>query len=225
MSSDRKHSQGKKRGNAPAPASAQPAAQPAPMRASGEDEPQVSRTWMPLWLVVLLGLLFYWGALYMDRNAAAFSARVYEQFSSVAQVEAANPRSGPELLLALGKTKYEATCMPCHQASGLGVPGQFPPLAGSEWVNTPGAGRMIRIALHGLSGPITVKGQEWNAAMPPVGDVLTSEELAAVVSYIRQAWENKAPLVKPEQVEAVKKQVGARGPWSATELKAVPEAE
>jgi hypothetical protein len=82
---------------------------------------------------------------------------------------------------------------------------------------------MIRIPLVGLAGPVKVKDQEWNLAMPNMGAALSDDDLAAVLTYIRQSWGNKASIITPEQVKAVKKEVGNRTqPWSASELQAIP---
>ena len=93
----------------------------------------------------------------------------------------------------LGEKVYKNKCVTCHLPNGLGQPGQYPPLDGSEWV-TGGTERMATIIGFGLAGPITVKGQTYSSAiMPPHGPpVLTLPELAAVMTYIRGSWSNKA---------------------------------
>ena len=108
--------------------------------------------------------------------------------------------------------------------NGQGSPGLNPPLAGSEWVLAEGPNRIIRIVLHGLQGPIEVKGQSFNAAMLAWRDILTDEDIANVLSFIRNEWGNKAPLVTPEQVKAIREETAARDSnWTPTELLAVPE--
>ena len=195
----------------------------------GTGEPKAGRGSTPLWMVVLLGVLFYWGQLYLDENAAGFDGRVFEPFRSFAEVDALQPKDPAALLAAKGKTIYEARCMACHQATGLGQAPLFPPLAGSEWVNTPGASRMIRIATHGLLGPISIKGQEFNNVMPPgLTEGLTDEELAAVLTYVRNSWGNKAPAVKAEVVKSVRGKITGRSQsqsWTAKELQSVPDSE
>ena len=88
-----------------------------------------------------------------------------------------------------------------------GTPGQFLPLAGSEWVLEKDPSRLIRIPLLGAAGPITVKGVEWNLAMPAMGAALPDDDLAAVLSYMRNAWGNKSEdnIVQPVDVFKVKK--------------------
>lgn len=89
-----------------------------------------------------------------------------------------------------GKAVFAAQCVACHQATGKGLPGVFPPLDGSEWVQ--GDARTVaNILLHGINGKITVAGAEYSGAMPSFQQ-LGDAELAAVASYVRSTWSNKA---------------------------------
>lgn len=89
-----------------------------------------------------------------------------------------------------GKALFAAQCAACHQATGLGLPGVFPPLDGSEWVQ--GDTRVLaNILLHGVTGEITVKGAKFQGAMPSFQQ-LSDAELAGLASYIRGSWSNKA---------------------------------
>jgi mono/diheme cytochrome c family protein len=117
--------------------------------------------------------------------------------------------------------KYAEVCQACHQADGAGLEGAFPPLAGSEWV-TGRAVVPIAIVLHGLQGPITVKGKEYNAAMTPWASMLNDEDLAATLTYVRSQWGNRAAPVTAAQVRAVRARFASRTtPWTAAELKAI----
>lgn len=90
-----------------------------------------------------------------------------------------------------GKAVFAAQCAACHQATGKGLPGVFPPLDGSEWVR--GDARTVaNILLHGINGKISVAGAEYNGAMPSFQQ-LSDAELAAVASHVRSSWSNKAP--------------------------------
>ncbi|MEO7107300.1 MAG: cytochrome c [Rhodoferax sp.] len=90
-----------------------------------------------------------------------------------------------------GKVVFAGQCVACHQATGKGLPGVFPPLDGSEWVQ--GDARTVaNILLHGITGKITVAGADFNGAMPSFQQ-LGDAELAAVASYVRSEWSNKAP--------------------------------
>ena len=189
-----------------------------------EAEPTSTLTTLPIWLIVVMLLLLFWGAVSFDKRGGWFEPKVYGPYVSVPDVERfqPRPRGGPNL--SRGKVVFEGTCALCHNADGMGKPGQFPPLAGSEWVNAPGANRLIRIPLVGLAGPIKVKGQDWNLAMTAMGASLSDEDLAAVLSYIRQAWGNKASPVTAEQVKAIRAELGNRTqPLTADELLRLPE--
>ncbi|MEN9438235.1 MAG: hypothetical protein RIR09_2890 [Pseudomonadota bacterium] len=89
-----------------------------------------------------------------------------------------------------GKAVFAAQCAACHQATGKGLPGVFPPLDGSEWVQGD-ARTLANILLHGITGDISVAGTVYNGAMPSFQQ-LGDAELTAVASYIRSAWSNKA---------------------------------
>ena len=116
--------------------------------------------------------------------------------------------------------KYVEICQACHQATGLGLPGAFPPLAGSEWVN----GRAdvpIAIVLKGLQGEITVKGVKYGGAMMPWESVLNDADLAATLTYVRSQWGNRGTPVTAAQVRAVRARFASRTTaWTALELKA-----
>src|SRR5437016_4261024 len=132
---------------------------------SEEGEPTAGLATVPIWLIVLLGVLVYWGQLHLDKFGGGFDPRVYGTFASLKEVQNANPDVGMDMV-AKGREIYSTSCSPCHQFSGQGLPGQFPPLSGSEWVAA-SPGRIIRIVLDGLQGPIEVKGQQFNNVMVP----------------------------------------------------------
>ncbi len=109
-------------------------------------------------------------------------------------------------------------CAVCHQATGLGVPGAYPPLSGSEWLlNNPEV--PIRIVLHGAMGPITVKEPTFNNAMTPFGDQLSDAQIAAVITYERSSFGNAASKVTAEQVAAVRAATKSQTtPWNPADL-------
>ncbi|MEO7043097.1 MAG: cytochrome c [Gemmatimonadaceae bacterium] len=109
-------------------------------------------------------------------------------------------------------------CAACHQASGLGVPGAYPPLAGSEWLNN-NPEVPIRIVLHGLQGDITVKGTKFNNAMTPFGDQLSDAEIAAIISYERSSFGNSSSKITAEQVASVRAATKTQTtPWNPADL-------
>lgn len=109
-------------------------------------------------------------------------------------------------------------CAACHQASGLGVPGAYPPLAGSEWLNN-NPEVPIRIVLHGLQGDITVKGTKFNNAMTPFGDQLSDAEIAAIITYERSSFGNSSSKITAEQVASVRAATKTQTtPWNPADL-------
>ena len=124
--------------------------------------------------------------------------------------------SGPALI-SPGQAIYEALCLNCHQASAQGLTGVYPPLAKSEWV-AGDAQTLIRITMHGLAGPTKVQGKDYGLVpMPPMG--LDDQQLADVLTYVRSAFGNQAPAVKPDEVKAVREaNRGRTAPWTPAEL-------
>ncbi|WAC19242.1 cytochrome c [Luteolibacter sp. SL250] len=108
-----------------------------------------------------------------------------------------------------GKASY-LLCGACHGQNGEGVPMAGPPLAGSEWVTGP-VSNLVIIGFRGLTGPITVAGKEHTefvAGMAPMAAAMTDEDFAAVLTYIRNSFGNKASQVKPEWVKAFRGEIG-----------------
>ena len=123
-----------------------------------------------------------------------------------------------------GQRVYSQTCSACHQADGVGVAGVFPPLVGSEWV-TGDKGRLVRIIMHGLTGPVTVAGEEYASMMPPWGGTLGDAEIAAVSTYIRSSWGNKGDAVTAAEVAAIRQaSAGRTAPWTVADLMAATAA-
>ncbi|MBM3868874.1 MAG: c-type cytochrome, partial [Verrucomicrobia bacterium] len=124
--------------------------------------------------------------------------------------------SGPAIV-SPGQAIYEALCLNCHQAAGQGLTGVYPPLAKSDWV----AGdpqTLIKLTIHGLSGPTKVLGKDYGLVpMPPMG--LDDQQLADVLTYVRSAFGNSAPAVSSAEVKAVREATkGRTAPWTAAEL-------
>jgi mono/diheme cytochrome c family protein len=113
-----------------------------------------------------------------------------------------------------GKEIYsrDGYCGTCHQPDGKGLPAAgFPPLAGSEWV-TGNPERLIKLTLKGLLGPFEVNGESYpgNVPMTPFEGLLDDEEMAAVLTYVRNAFGNTAAAIAPEQVASVRTSVEGR---------------
>lgn len=198
---------------------------------AGEDldiEPRSQRKSPPIWIVIVFALVFYWVQLFLDSSVAAFQPHVSPAWTDAATLAKAQPYDPTVAMMALGKAKYETTCAGCHQSTGAGSPGVAPPLAGSEWVTTAGVGRAVRIVFNGVKGPIEVAGKQYNMnpMLPGLGYTMTHAELAALLSYVRNSWGNKAPFVTEEQVTRVFEKIKDRSEqWTAEELLAVPESE
>ena len=118
-----------------------------------------------------------------------------------------------------GEAIYMSRCMSCHQTDGAGIAGVFPPLNGTDWV-VGDKGRLIRIVLDGMMGETEVQGVVYSGAMPPWKSFLSDEEVAAVLTYVRNAWENDASAVTPQEVGLVREATKDRASsWTAEELK------
>ncbi len=152
----------------------------------------------------------------LARDAAKFSLGEYEVVAR--KPKAASPMTAEErMLFNAGKTVYEMACVPCHQPHGMGQEGLAPPLAQSEWVSG-SPERLVRIVLNGLRGPIKVKGQTYELDMPSLG-VLTDEQIAAVLTYIRREWNHGFSAVSPALVKKVREASATRvDAWTAADL-------
>jgi mono/diheme cytochrome c family protein len=174
-------------------------------------------------LFTLSGLILFSGT-YLNRYTGHYSPLVFNETAKPSTGEAAPAAVDP---VALGQKEFQSVCITCHQATGQGMPGVYPPLDGSEWVNGDPE-RVIRIVLYGLKGDIHVEGHDFNAAaMPVFGQVTQSaynwndQKVAAVLTYVRQAWGNKSGPITVDQVAAVHKAVGDRKEMSESELDAI----
>lgn len=103
-----------------------------------------------------------------------------------------------------GGKVYQANCASCHQATGAGVEGNFPPLANNPAV-TGDPTTLIHIVKYGMTGKLTVAGQNYNGMMPNWGQSMSNADIAAAITYIRSSWGNKAGAVTEADVAAVSK--------------------
>lgn len=182
-----------------------------------EVEPEEGAEPPPWWMWAVVAVLLVFGGYYVGRYAGTYSADAHEVEQKVMGGGGAGPQQEPPVK---GDEVFSAVCQTCHQASGQGIAGQYPPLAGSEWVlkdpETP-----VRIVLRGLEGPVTVRGNAYNNKMPFFHDKLSDKEIAAVVTYVRSSWGNSAPAIALEAVAAIRKATESHGPWTAAELEAL----
>jgi len=183
-------------------------------------EPRDGYEPVPLWLAGLFGVLLFWGGWYLSEYSGGWSGANLDPRPE-ARFATAAAQKGPVDPMVLGKKLFTANCVSCHQQSGLGVEGQYPPLAGSPWVLGEPF-RIKRILLLGLHGEIVVEGKTFNGNMPPFGARLKDEQIAAVLTYVRNSWGNVASPIQPESVAATRAAVGARTePWTVGELTAI----
>ena len=129
--------------------------------------------------------------------------------------------TAPPKVSSPGEQIYEMACLPCHQPEGKGLPGVYPPLAGSDWVRGDKS-RLIKIVLHGLDGPITVAGQPFvmqNPVPMPAFGGLDDQQIADVLSFIRSEFGQKSSATTAAEVKAVRATTATRqAPWTAPEL-------
>ncbi len=187
-------------------------------------EPKSGIGAVPMWLVFVMVVLGYRGCVAFENVGGTFNPKLYGPYTSASDLQAYLVKSPEEERYMLGKKVYAESCSGCHQNNGLGVAGQFPALSGSEWVLAEGSGRIVRLVLNGIGGPIKVKGVDFNNQMPPWKDVLNDDKVAAVVTYIRQnkEWGNNLSGVTPEQVAAIRKKVADKADfWQAADLEKI----
>jgi mono/diheme cytochrome c family protein len=141
-------------------------------------EPEEGFEPTPWWLWTISVLLLFAMGFYLGRFSGSFSSVAHEvEEPQIAGMEPAKRE-------IKGDVVYTGVCQACHQATGLGLAGQYPTLVGSEWLLND-AGTPIRIVLRGLEGEIKVKGSTYNNKMPQFYDKLSNEEIAAVITHER----------------------------------------
>jgi len=168
---------------------------------------------MWLWILIFGVLLF--STFYLGAYMGDFSPDPWLQSPDPVAQRTGPPEPEP----VSGEQVYSARCASCHQSNGQGVSGAFPTLVGTRWVEN--KGQVIRILLHGLQGEIEVQGETYNGNMPAWGSTLSDEEIAAVITHIRESWDNDYGEVTPDEVASVRAETEGRSDtWSPEELKA-----
>jgi mono/diheme cytochrome c family protein len=196
-------------------------------------EPRVGAEPLSMWLIAVYGLAIFFGGAYLGRYSGNFTSGGLDPMGAPPppkKAVAGGPGGGEQAAELSphdrGKKIFAANCQTCHQANGLGVTGQYPPLAGSEFT-TGGSRRPAMIVLKGLQGPVKVKGQEYGTAvMQPWDKTLTDQKIADVLTYERSEWGNTASPVTAEQITALRKEL-ANHPESFVEheILAVPDED
>ncbi|WAC72710.1 cytochrome c [Roseateles sp. SL47] len=181
-----------------------------PQQRRENPDPQENYHRVPRALLVAVAAMVVFGLAYI------FSADINQPDQwgdgrTAAELQGKAPAAGAAIN---GGALFTSLCAACHQATGMGLPGVFPPLAASEWVNG-NATTVSSIVLYGVSGPLTVAGKDFNGAMPAFKDQLTDDQLAALLTYVRTQWGNASPAVSAAEVEQAREQHKDRtGPFA-----------
>ena len=185
--------------------------------------PEMGDAPLPRWMLGLIGLAIFWAGAYLFSFSGGFNADVFDYQPKYGAVGGAAAPPDPRVI---GKHLFSANCVTCHQANGLGVEGQYPPIAGSEFVNGPATNRLIAIVLKGLQGPVQVAGKSVNNAMQAWEGQYTDQQLAAILTYERSDFGNNAPPVPPEAVKQMREELKSRTEqWTYAELMKLPEKD
>jgi len=190
-----------------------------PQEGREKSDPYELETPIPLPVLGLVAAMVLFGIFYI--LAASTDPRV--ELGDRRTLEDLMPKASSAGGAADGAAIYAARCASCHQATGAGLPGVFPPLAKSEWVQGD-ASRLATIVLHGVQGPLTVGGAAFNGAMPEFKDQLDDAALAAVATYVRTQWGNEAGAVDAATVAAARVATSSRTtPWNGDAELAAPK--
>lgn len=180
---------------------------PVQSRQSENADPHEQYNPVPRVVILVVLALLAWAVYYIVSAQPNSAPRLGDQRPLAVLTPA------PASASADGKQLYANACVACHQATGKGLPGVFPPLADSEWVK--GEPKVLaQLVLHGITGPITVKGQQYQGAMPAFAEQFSDAELAAVLSFIRHEWGNEVDAITPELVAQARTASADRSqPW------------
>ena len=180
-----------------------------------KDEPAEGFSLTPIFIVFLFCGFGFWAGLYLTQNSGNFAPSAFDLNAPKASLAGGPVAFEPDA--AKGEKLFLANCAACHQATGLGVPGAFPPLVKSVWV-TGSEDRLVKAILAGLAGEIEVNGVKYNGNMPNIGAGLKDAQIAHIATYVRQAWGNVAEPVMDTKVTEVRKAIGNRAQYNPADL-------
>jgi len=187
----------------------------------GHELPEPAKGPVPIWLLGLVGLGIFWAGAYLFSFSGGFNSDVFD-FQPKFGSEGGGARSAPDPKV-VGKALFSANCITCHQATGLGVPGQYPPLAGSEVETGDATNQLIAIVLKGLQGPIVIEGKPFNNAMQAWEGQYTDAQLASILTYVRSDWGNNAPPISADMVKQMRAEFKDRKEqWTWPEVQKIP---
>jgi mono/diheme cytochrome c family protein len=174
------------------------------------EEPTERFTPIPVPYLIFVAVLTVVGFVYMVRYAG--DEGINGDMRTASALAPVAPAASGGAGTAAGDQIYASLCVACHQASGQGLPGVFPPLAESEWVKA-APELPIKVLLLGLGGSVTVKGQTFNGEMPAFKQ-LSDAEIAAVLTHVRASWNNGSAVVTADTVKQVRAALKDRtDPW------------
>ncbi|MDA0765805.1 MAG: GDSL-type esterase/lipase family protein [Verrucomicrobia bacterium] len=164
-----------------------------------------------------------WGA--ADPTKGQMQTKIEGQVTKVEVTVPAHLSEADGKLYTAGAQVFarDGHCITCHQPNGAGLDPTYPPLDGSPWA-TGNEERLIKLTLHGLWGPLELNGKTYDPSkgvppMTPFGALLNDEEVAGVLTYVRNSWGNKAAAVQPGSVAKVRAATKDRSIfWSPEEL-------
>lgn len=183
--------------------------------ARDKEEPTEGFSMLPIVIVFIFCGFGFWAGVYLTRNSGEFSASTFDLDAPKLVANMGPMVFEPDI--AKGEKLFIQQCAACHQATGLGVPGAFPPIAGSPWP-VGNEERVIKIVLAGLAGEIEVNGQKYVGNMSNIGAGLKDAQVANIISYVRSAWGNQGGPVMDTKVAEIRKAIGARGQYSPKEI-------
>ena len=175
----------------------------------------------PLVFVFVFGCLIFVCSIQLAHSTNSFQLHPPVEVVELTPEEKESQRL--ERKFSSGEKIFAARCASCHQANGLGITGQFPPLAGSEWVSAD-PGVITNIILKGLKGEILVKGEKYgtSAAVNMAAVPISDREIANVSTYVRQAWGNSSDEVSEDFVKQVRADYSNKqDQWTGDELKSL----
>ena len=188
---------------------------------SNEEIPEPETGPIPLWLVWLIGLGLFWAGAYLFSFSGGFKADVFD-YEPKFGAQGGGPRLPPDPKV-VGKALFSANCITCHQANGEGLPGQYPPLAGSEVEIGDATNQLIAIVLKGLQGPVEIKGKPFNNAMQAWEGQYTDQQVASILTYVRSDWGNNAPAITAEMVKQIRDEFkDQKEQWTWPQIQKIP---
>jgi mono/diheme cytochrome c family protein len=157
---------------------------------------------VPLAVLLVIAGIFLWAIIYIANSDVGGAPAIGDQ-RTMAALSADASTSNVKGEVVDGAQVFAEHCVACHQGSGLGIAGAFPPLAGSEWVSS-SPNVLVNILLHGIDGNLVVLGKPYAGQMPSFKEKLSDAKIAAVLSHIRSQWGNQAGLVDEKTVTEIR---------------------